>query len=128
MFGFPPPPRLNVYVHMIFSYPQYDNITELAVRVVRQMEYLVQECELAAEVGTIAHTHTHAKSDAITHLHTAPHNASGRFHLNISMAALLFYCTTRGSGCGEGEMIPSNKALPACLSSNVLKCLSDLSR
>lgn len=36
-------PSLNVYIRMIFSYPKYDNITELAVRVVRQMEYLVEE-------------------------------------------------------------------------------------
>lgn len=35
-----------------------------------------------AEVGTIAHTH--AKSGAITHLHTAPHNASGRFSFGYS--------------------------------------------
>lgn len=35
------------------------------------------------------------------------------------MAALLFYWKTRGNGCGEGEMIPNNKALPACLSLNV---------
>lgn len=88
------------------------------------MEYLVEEKRAwvggwSGPAHDCPRAHTHAKSDTIAHLHTAPHNASGRFCLIISMAALLFYWKTRGNGCGEGEMIPNNKALPACLSLNV---------